>query len=216
MISASPSASPTVLPWDLGQRLIPYQEAWDRQRELHEAVCAGQSGNTVLMLEHESVFTAGRSTRPGDLPFDGSPVVQVDRGGRITWHGPGQLVAYPIVRLGEPLDVRRFVCRLEQAIIDTCADLGLATGRVEGRTGVWVAGERKIAAIGVRVARGTTMHGLALNCSNALSAYDRIVPCGIRDAGVTTLTAELGRPVSVTEAAEPLSRHLRTELAAYR
>ena len=180
------------------------------------AVSAGRTGNTILMLEHEPVFTAGRSTRPGDLPFDGSPVVEVDRGGRITWHGPGQLVAYPIVRLGEPLDVRRFVARLEQAIIATCADFGLATGRVEGRTGVWVSGQRKVAAIGVRVSRGTSMHGLAVNCSNALTAYERIVPCGIRDAGVTSLSAELGRPVAIAEVVEPLSQHLRAELAGYR
>lgn len=205
-----------VEPWGVGRRLIPYQPAWDRQRDLHESVVSGRSPNTVLILEHEPVFTAGRSTQPSDRPFDGSAVVEVDRGGRITWHGPGQLVAYPIVRLGEPLDVRRFVCRLEQAIIDTCAEFGVATARVEGRTGVWVAGERKVAAIGVRVARGATMHGLALNCSNDLSWFERIVPCGIADAGVTTLSAELGEPVAAADAVAPLVRHLREQLAVYR
>ena len=205
----------SIVPWDLGRRLIPYREAWDRQRELHASVSAGQAPNTVLLLEHESVYTAGRSTKPTDLPFDGSAVVDVDRGGRITWHGPGQLGAYPIVRLGEPLDVRKFVCRLEQAIIDTCRALGLTTGRVPGRTGVWVAEQRKVAAIGVRVSRGATMHGLALNCGNDLAAYDRIVPCGIADAGVTTLSAELDRTVSVADAAPLLIDHLQRELAAY-
>jgi lipoyl(octanoyl) transferase len=204
-----------VVTWDLGTRLIPYQEAWARQRELHAAVSAGHAPNTVVLLEHEFVYTAGRSTKPGDLPFDGSAVIDVDRGGRITWHGPGQLVAYPIVRLGEPLDVRKFVCRLERAVIDTCAAFGLATGRVPGRTGVWVAEQRKVAAIGVRVSRGATMHGLALNCGNDLAAYERIVPCGITDAGVTTVSAELGRAVSVADAAPHLIDHLQRELAVY-
>ena len=199
--------SPVVEVWDLGRRLVPYQEAWDRQRALHAAVSAGSAPSTVLLLEHPSVFTAGRSTQPGDLPFDGSEVIEVDRGGRITWHGP--------VRLGEPLDVRRFVQRLEQAIIDTCAELGLPTGRVAGRTGVWVQDERKVAAIGVRVSRGTTMHGLALNCTCDLAAYERIVPCGIRDAGVTSLSAELGRTVPVAQAAAVLQPRLQRELAAY-
>jgi lipoyl(octanoyl) transferase len=205
-----------VQPWGLGSATIDYETAWQRQRAIHAEVAAGRIPNTVLLLEHAAVFTAGRSTEPGDRPFDGSPVVETDRGGRITWHGPGQLVAYPIVRLGDPLDVRRYVCRLEQAIIDTCADLGLQAGRVEGRTGVWVDGSRKVAAIGVRVSRGTTLHGLALNCDNDLSWYERIVPCGIRDAGVSTLSAELGRSIRVTDIAEPLAEHLRHELRSYR
>ncbi len=142
-------------------------------------------------------------------------MVDVDRGGRITWHGPGQLVAYPIIRLGEPLDVRKFVCRLEDAMIATCAEFGVPAGRVDGRTGVWVDGDRKVGAIGVRVSRGTTMHGLALNCDNDLSWFDRIVPCGIRDAGVTTLSAELQTGISVPEAAEVLRRHLVDALAVY-
>lgn len=201
--------------WDLGRRFVPYGEALARQRALHGDVAAGAAG-TVLLLEHDSVFTAGRSTKPEDRPWDGSPVVEVDRGGRITWHGPGQLVAYPIVALGEPLDVRKYVCRLEDAIIDACGDLGLAAGRVAGRTGVWVDGSRKVAAIGVRVARGATMHGLALNCDNDLACYERIVPCGIRDAGVTTLTRELGRDVPVAEAAPLLRARLAQQLSAYR
>lgn len=201
--------------WGLGTELVDYQQAWERQRTIHAEVAAGTAPNTVLLLEHAAVYTAGRSTQPADRPFDGSPVVDTDRGGRITWHGPGQLVAYPIVRLGDPLDVRRYVCRLEQAIIDTCADFGLVAGRVEGRTGVWVDGSRKIAAIGVRVSRGATLHGLALNCCNDLSWYDRIVPCGIRDAGVTTLSAELDRPVTVLDAAGPLTDHLLEQLGTY-
>ena len=206
---------PTFVTWGVGQQLIPYQEAWQRQRDLHDQVADG-GAPTVLLLEHEPVFTAGRSTKPEDRPWDGSAVVDVDRGGRSTWHGPGQLVAYPIVRLGDPVDVRRYVLRLEEAIIATCADLGLATGLVEGRTGVWVDGQRKVAAIGVRVARGATLHGLALNCNNRLDWYERIVPCGIRDAGVTTISAELGREVTPAEALPLLQRHLGEQLAAYR
>ena len=201
--------------WDIGSRRIPYAEAWTRQQALHEQVAAGDCPGTVLLLEHEPVYTAGRSTQPGDRPFDGYSVVDVDRGGRITWHGPGQLVAYPIIRLGEPLDVRKFVCRLEDAMIATCAEFGVPAGRVDGRTGVWVDGDRKVGAIGVRVSRGTTMHGLALNCDNDLSWFDRIVPCGIRDAGVTTLSAELQTGISVPEATEVLRRHLVDELAVY-
>ena len=201
--------------WELGTALIDYQRAWDRQREIHAEVVAGRSPATVLLLEHRDVFTAGRSTRPEDLPWDGSTVVQTDRGGRITWHGPGQLVAYPILRLGEPLDVRCYVHRLEEAIIDTCEAFGLPTGRVAGRTGVWVEGRRKVAAIGVRVSRGATLHGLALNCSNDLAAYDRIVPCGIRDAGVTTLSAELDRTITPLDAADVLTDRLREHLGGY-
>lgn len=204
-----------VRPWRLGTATVDYLEAWREQERIHRAVADGTAPPVVLLLEHDPVFTAGRSTKPEDRPFDGSPVIETDRGGRITWHGPGQLVAYPIVRLGEPFDVRRYVTRLEQAIIDTCADLGLTAGRVGGRTGVWVEGRRKVAAIGVRVARGTTLHGLALNCDNDLSWYDRIVPCGIRDAGVTTLSAELQRPVAVLDAAGPLTAHLVEQLADY-
>lgn len=188
-----------------GPQPVDYERAWDLQRALHDEVVAGTSDDTVLLLEHEPVYTAGRRTEPLDRPFDGTPVIDVDRGGRITWHGPGQLVGYPIVRLPDPLDVVAHVRRLEQIVIDSCAVAGLETMRVEGRSGVWVDADargpqRKVAAIGVRVARGVTLHGFALNCDCDLVAFDRIVPCGIRDAGVTSLTAELGRRVTVAEA----------------
>ena len=175
------------------------------QRRLHADVVATDAPDTLLLLEHEPVYTAGRRTEPLDRPLDGTPVIDVDRGGRITWHGPGQLVGYPIVRLPMPLDVVGHVRRMEDALIAACADLGLATARIAGRSGVWVAADdrgpdRKVAAIGVRVAQGVTLHGFALNCDCDLGAFDRIVPCGIRDAGVTSLTAELGRRVTVEEA----------------
>lgn len=180
-----------------------YQRAWDQQRAWHAEVVDG-APDLIWLLEHESVYTAGRRTEPFERPFDGTPVIDVDRGGKITWHGPGQLVGYPIVRLADPMDVVAHVRRLEGLLIDVCADLGLATGRVEGRSGVWVAADdlgpvRKIAAIGVRVARGVTMHGFALNADPDLAAFDRIVPCGIRDASVTSLSRELDRDVTVAE-----------------
>src|SRR3712207_2580068 len=172
------------------------------QRDLHARRVAGEVEDTCLLLEHPSVYTAGRRTEPWERPFDGTPVVDVDRGGRITWHGPGQLVGYPILRLPDPIDVVAYVRRVEQVLNDVCAELGVATTRVSGdnRSGVWVPAdergpERKIAAIGIRVARGVTLHGFALNCDCDLTHFDRIVPCGIRDVGVTSLTAELGRPV---------------------
>jgi lipoyl(octanoyl) transferase len=184
---------------------VPYVSGWDAQREVHDEVADGLAPDTLLLLEHESVYTAGRRTDPLDRPIDGTPVIDVDRGGKITWHGPGQLTGYPIVRLADPIDVVAYVRRLEEALINACADLGLATTRIDGRSGVWVPADlhgpdRKVAAIGVRVARGVTMHGFALNCDCDLTFFDRIVPCGIRDAGVTSLTAELGRDVTVTEA----------------
>ena len=184
---------------------VGYAEAWDLQRRTHAEVVAGTAPDTLFLLEHAAVYTAGRRTEPLDRPMDGTPVVDVDRGGRITWHGPGQIVGYPIVRLPMPLDVVGHVRRLEDALIAACGDLGLATARVAGRSGVWVAADdrgpdRKVAAIGVRVAQGVTQHGFALNCDCDLGAFDRIVPCGIRDAGVTSLSAELGRPVTVAEA----------------
>lgn len=189
----------------LGPEAVDYRDAWELQRRIHADVVARTAPDTVLLLEHEAVYTAGRRTEPMDRPPGGTPVIDVDRGGRITWHGPGQLVGYPIVRLPMPLDVVGHVRRLEDALIAACADLGLATMRVAGRSGVWVAADdrgpdRKVAAIGVRVAQGVTQHGFALNCDCDLAAFDHIVPCGIRDAGVTTLTAELGRRVTVEEA----------------
>ncbi|WP_173137175.1 lipoyl(octanoyl) transferase LipB [Kibdelosporangium persicum] len=191
---------------------IDYLAAWDLQRELAEARAAGTGPDTLLLLEHPSVYTAGKRTQPDERPADGTPVIDVDRGGKITWHGPGQLVGYPIVQLADPIDVVQYVRRIEEALIAVCARLGLVTGRVEGRSGVWLPAddrgpERKIAAIGIRVQRGVTMHGFEINCDADLSAFDRIVPCGIRDAGVTSLSWELGRDVTVAEVL-PLARDL--------
>ena len=188
----------------VGPTPVDYATGWDLQRTIHEQVATGDAPDTLLLLEHEPVYTAGRRTELLDRPIDDTPVVDVDRGGKITWHGPGQLVGYPIVRLPMPLDVVAYVRRLEGALIAACADVDLETVRVDGRSGVWVPAdergpERKIAAIGVRVARGVTLHGFALNCDCDLGAFDRIVPCGIRDAGVTSLSRELGRDVTVAE-----------------
>lgn len=195
--------------------LVDYETALAEQRRIHEAVADGTAPDTVLLLEHPSVYTAGKRTEPADRPFDGTPVVDVDRGGKITWHGPGQLVGYPIVKLPDPIDVVAYVRRMEQLLIDVCAEFGLATVRVEGRSGVWVAAdgrgpERKVAAIGIRVARGVTLHGFAINADCDLSRYDIFVPCGIRDAGVTSLSAELGRDVTVAEVLPVVERHLTT------
>ncbi|MEV5752950.1 lipoyl(octanoyl) transferase LipB [Actinoallomurus sp. NPDC052308] len=187
-----------------GERAIPYEEAWELQRRLHERRVADEIPDVCLLLEHPPVYTAGKRTEPLDRPIGdpGAPVIDVDRGGKITWHGPGQLVGYPIVKLREPVDVVAYVRTIEAALIDTCADLGLATKRVEGRSGVWVPGvpDRKVGAIGIRVSRGVTMHGFELNCDCDLGWFDKIVPCGIRDAGTTSLSAELGREVTVAEA----------------
>ncbi|MER5701798.1 lipoyl(octanoyl) transferase LipB [Micromonospora sp. NPDC002296] len=198
--------------------VLDYQAAWDEQRRLHESVVAGERGDTVLLLEHPSVYTAGKRTEPWDRPMDGTPVVDVDRGGKITWHGPGQLVGYPILRLPDPVDVVAYVRRTEQLLIDVCAEFGLAAGRVEGRSGVWVPEDargpaRKVAAIGIRVARGVTLHGFSINCDCDLAYFDRIVPCGIRDAGVTSLAAELGRPITVADVLPVVERRLPTLVA---
>jgi lipoyl(octanoyl) transferase len=182
---------------------VDYRSAWQLQRELADARVAG-GPDTLLLLQHPPVYTAGRRTLPEERPLDDTPVVDTDRGGKITWHGPGQLVGYPIIGLAEPLDVVNFVRRLEESMIKVCAGLGLETGRVEGRSGVWVPADgvrpaRKVGAIGIRVSRATTQHGFALNCDCDLGAFSSIVPCGIADAGVTSLTAELGRRVSVAD-----------------
>jgi lipoyl(octanoyl) transferase len=198
---------------------VPYEEAWERQRELHAARVAGEGPDTLLLLEHPSVYTAGKRTEPHERPQDGTPVVDVDRGGKITWHGPGQLVGYPIVALPDPVDVVAYVRRLEGALIEVCAGFGVEAGRVEGRSGVWLPAdepgpdsrwrpERKIAAIGIRVARGVALHGFALNCDCDLRAYDKIVPCGIADAGVTSLSVELDRDVTVDEVLPLVESHL--------
>jgi lipoyl(octanoyl) transferase len=197
-----------------GDQALDYQAGWDLQREVHAAVVSG-AANTVLLAEHTSVYTAGRRTEPHERPFDGTPVIDVDRGGKITWHGPGQLVGYPIVRLPDPIDVVAHVRRIEGMLIGVCAELGVATTQVEGRSGVWVSADtkgpdRKVAAIGIRVSEGVTMHGFALNCDNDLRYFDQIVPCGIKDASVTTLSQELGRKVTVSEVIPLVTARLAT------
>ncbi|APT92190.1 lipoate--protein ligase [Corynebacterium phocae] len=202
-----------------------YQEAWDYQADLAKKRAAGETGDAILVVEHPNVYTAGKRTLPEDRPTNGLPVIDVDRGGRITWHGEGQLVVYPIIKLAEPVDVVDYVRRLEEAIIHTVRQLGVTTaGRIDGRSGVWVPGatipldpaapdrDRKIAALGIRITRGVTMHGLALNCNNTLEYYSHIVACGIDDADVTTLSLELGRDVSLAEAAAPLLEALADAL----
>lgn len=186
-----------------GSGSIDYLAGWELQREVHRSVRDGEA-DRLLLLEHTPVYTAGRRTEDFERPFDGTPVVDVDRGGKITWHGPGQLVGYPILRLPSPVDVVAHVRRIEDVLIAVCADLGVDAARVKGRSGVWIekddrGPERKVAAIGIRVAEGVTMHGFALNCNNDLAWFDRIVPCGISDAGVTTLSKELGRDVPISE-----------------
>ncbi len=205
---------------------VEYTAGWQLQRQVHGEVVARERDDTVLLLEHEPVYTAGKRTEPHERPFDGTPVVDVDRGGKITWHGPGQLVGYPILHLPDPIDVVAYVRRLEQMLIDVCADVGLETTRVEGRSGVWVPGDpdaplgpldplsqdRKVAAIGIRVAQGVTMHGFALNADCDLAWAQGIVPCGIPDAGVTTITRELGRRVSVSDVVPLVEKHLQAAL----
>jgi lipoyl(octanoyl) transferase len=200
--------------------LVDYLAAWDLQRDVHDRLVSGRQDDTVLLLEHPPVFTAGKRTLPEERPLDpgGAPVIDVDRGGKITFHGPGQLVGYPIVTLPDHVKVVDYVRRVEEALIRVCADLGVTTARVPGRSGVWLRAddrgpERKVAAIGIRVGRGVTMHGFALNCDVDLGWYDRFVPCGISDAGVTSLTRELGRDVTVAEVIPSVQRHLRHYLA---
>jgi lipoyl(octanoyl) transferase len=204
----------------LASEQLDYQATWDLQRAIHAEVSAGDRADTVLLLEHASVYTAGKRTEPQERPLDGTPVVDVDRGGKITWHGPGQLVGYPIVRLPEAALVVDYVRRLEEAMIATLGGYGLSTGRIRGRSGVWLAAdvhrpERKIAAIGVRVAAGATMHGFALNVDPDLSAFDRIIPCGLTGVGVTSMAAELDSHIAVTDVAQalipPLQRYLAFE-----
>jgi lipoyl(octanoyl) transferase len=191
--------------------LVDYQKAWDVQRTIHEEVASGSRPNTLLLLEHPSVYTAGRRTDVSERPSDGTPVIDVDRGGRITWHGPGQLVGYPIVKLHKPTELVGFVREIESALIRVCEDLGIAALRVEGRSGVWIRdakGDRKIAAIGIRVAKGVSMHGFALNVNPDLAAFSQIVPCGIADADVTSLEVELARLITIEEVAPLVERHV--------
>jgi lipoyl(octanoyl) transferase len=192
---------------------VEYQSAWDKQRELHHKIVTENHPDVAVLLEHQNVYTAGRSTKPEDRPTDSSPVFDIDRGGRITWHGPGQIVCYPIMKLDDPVDVVAHVRRLELLIMNVCSKLGLETTQIEGRSGVWVKGngypDKKIAAIGIRVAKKATMHGFALNCNNSLEAFRNIVPCGIGDADVTTISLELGRDVSVAEVTPLIEAELR-------
>jgi len=200
---------------EFGATLVEYREGWDLQRRVHARRVADEVPDSCLLLQHEPVYTAGKRTAVSDRPFGdpGAPVIDVDRGGKITWHGPGQLTGYPVVKLREPLDVVAYVRALEEAMIRTCAEFGVRAGRVAGRSGAWVPGDenrpdRKVGAIGARVARGVTMHGFALNANCDLSWYDRIVPCGIRDAGTTMLSAEAGRDITVAQVTPVMKRHL--------
>ncbi len=207
-----------------GAEAVPYLAGWDLQRAVHQRRADGEITDVCLMLEHQPVYTAGKRTRAADRPLGdpGAPVVEVDRGGKITWHGPGQLVGYPIIKLREPMDVIGYIRSLEEALIRTCADFGVIAQRVDGRSGAWITSggpgapgggqDRKVGAIGARVARGVTMHGFALNCDCDLSWFGRIVPCGISDAGVTTLSAEAGLPITVADALPVMEHQLAAVL----
>jgi lipoyl(octanoyl) transferase len=211
MPTTPPLVKPDFVVAGLNPDFVGYDEAWAFQREIHADVVAGKRPDTVILLEHSSVFTAGKRTEDSERPTDGTPVIDVDRGGKITWHGPGQLVGYPIMKLPMPIDVVGYVRWLEQVLIDSIAEFGLATERVEGRSGVWAPiGDThvKIAAIGIRVAEHTTMHGFALNCNNSLDPYDTIIACGIRDAKTSTISELLGEEVTPAMAAEVIKKHL--------
>lgn len=200
----------------LGESLHDYVQTWELQREIHSEVVAGTRDDTVLLLEHSDVLTAGRRTNRADRPTDGTPVVDVDRGGKITWHGPGQLVVYPILRLAEPIDVLAYVHALEEAVMRLAAEYGVATRRVDGRSGVWVPGapDRKLASIGVRVAKNVTMHGIAVNANPDLGSFSGFVPCGIPDVGVTSLSAETDSQVLPAMIADSLTGHLTAALSS--
>ena len=196
--------------------IVDYQQTWEKQRLLHHEIAENKRSATLLLLEHFSVYTAGRRTLPHERPFDGTPVIDVDRGGKITWHGPGQLVGYPIVKLKQANDVVGFVREIETALIDVCREFGIDAVRYCERSGVWLRddkGDRKIAAIGIRVARGVTMHGFALNVNPDLSWFDRIVPCGIPDVATTSLAKELDRDIAISEVAPIVERHISQALA---
>lgn len=198
----------------LAPEFVDYQHAWDIQRELHGKVVAGEAPSTVLLLEHAAVYTAGKLTEDHERPFDGTPVVAVDRGGKLTWHGPGQLIAYPILKLKNRAGIRDYVERLEAVMIAVMADYGIVAERIKGRAGVWVKADangpdRKIAAIGIRVLNGVTMHGVAINCSNDLAPYGQIIACGITDAGVTTMSRETGKDIRPADIAERFVEEFR-------
>jgi lipoyl(octanoyl) transferase len=203
---------PQFLEAGLSPDFVDYEAGWELQREIHAEVASGQREDTVILLEHFPVYTAGKRTEDSERPQDGTPVIDVDRGGKITWHGPGQLIGYPIMQLPRPIDVVGYVRWLEQVLIDSIAEFGLYTERVEGRSGVWAplnGTHVKVAAIGIRVADHTTMHGFALNCNNSLQPYETIIACGIRDATVSTLSELLGREITPKMAAEVVRKHLK-------
>jgi lipoyl(octanoyl) transferase len=203
---------PEFLTAGLAPDFVDYEAGWKLQRQVHQEVAAGARPDTVILLEHDPVYTAGKRTEDSERPLDGTPVIDVDRGGKITWHGPGQLIGYPIMQLPRPIDVVGYVRWLEQVLIDSIAEFGLFTERVEGRSGVWApldGNHVKVAAIGIRVADHTTMHGFALNCNNSLQPYETIIACGIRDATVSTLSILLGREITPQMAAEVIQRHLK-------
>jgi len=198
-----------ILTAGLAPQLVPYLDGWELQRDVHRGVADGTRSDTLILLEHEAVYTAGKRTEPHERPQDGTPVIDVDRGGKITWHGPGQLVGYPIVELPQPMDVVAHVRRLERVLIGILRPLGVDGYQVDGRSGVWVRrplSEDKVAAIGVRVQNGVTMHGFAINCDNTLSGFSGIVPCGITDAGVTTISEVVGREVSPVDIADAVAQ----------
>ena len=193
----------------LGDDAVPYREAWEKQREIHKQVVSGERPNTLLLLEHQSVYTAGKRTEDSERPMDGTEVIDVDRGGKITWHGPGQLVGYPITKLQEPMDVVAYVRTIEGLLIETSAEFGVTGERVDGRSGVWVnrgLGYDKVAAIGIRISEGVSMHGFAINCNNSLQAYENIVACGIRDAGATTLSQVSGTNITPDDVVPVVTR----------
>jgi lipoyl(octanoyl) transferase len=196
----------------LAPNYVSYEAGLELQNSIHAEVAHGSRDNTVILLEHDPVYTAGKRTEGEELPQDGTPVIETNRGGKITWHGPGQLVGYPIMQLPRPIDVVGYVRWLEQVLIDTIADFGLATERVQGRSGVWApqpdGSHLKVAAIGIRVAEHTTMHGFALNCNNSLQPYETIIACGIKDAGTSTLSELLGKEITPAMAAEQVQKHL--------
>ena len=195
--------------------LVEYEEALANQRIVHSEVAQDKRPNTLILLEHPSVFTAGKRTADNEKPTDGTPVVDVDRGGKITWHGPGQLVGYPIVKLAKPTELVGFVREIEAGLIQVCSEFGITSQRVDGRSGVWIRdsdGDRKIAAIGIRVAQGVSMHGFALNVNPDLSAFNRIIPCGIDDAAVTSMAQELSRDVTVEEVTPVIEKYMTETL----
>ncbi|KAA9110779.1 lipoyl(octanoyl) transferase LipB [Microbacterium rhizomatis] len=198
----------------LAPTYVPYHEGWALQRRVHAEVAAGERPDTLILLEHEAVYTAGKRTEPQERPTDGTPVIDVDRGGKITWHGPGQLVGYPIVRLTEPMDVVAHVRRIERLLIDALRVHGVEGYQVTGRSGVWVRrplSEDKVAAIGVRVEKGVTMHGFAINCDNSLAGFRGIIPCGITDAGVTTVSEVVGADITPSDILDTVTRTFQRE-----